>query len=125
MKALSALVFAFLAGLPLAAAALDRDDADQAMTQAATAVQSAERDDAAQFAAPDLATAHAMLEHAQAAYDGRHWTDAVLAAENAKVDADLAAARSRQHRAEEATAQVERSVDALRDELGLAREDLP
>jgi hypothetical protein len=110
--------------LPMAAHALDRDDAELAMTQAVTAVQSAERADAASFAPPDLATAHDMLSHAQLAYDGHHWTESVFAAENARADADLAAARSREHRAEQATAEVERSVQALRDQLGVTTGDL-
>ena len=108
-----------LASAPLVAHALDREDADLALAQAGTALQAAERADAAQYAIPDLGTAHGMLNQAQAAYDHRHWTDAVFAAENARADADLAAARSRQHRAEDATAEVERSVQTLRDQLGL------
>lgn len=110
---------------PLGAHAFDRKDADLALAQAATAVEGAERDDASRYAAADLASAHDMLNAAQAGYDSRHWADSVFHAENAKADADLAAARSRQMRAEQATAQVERSVESLRDQLGATAGDQP
>jgi hypothetical protein len=102
--------------------AFDRNDADMALAQASTSVEAAERADAPQFATADIASAHDMLNIAQAAYDHRHWTDSVFNAENAKADADLAAARSRQMRAERATAQVERTVESLRDQLGIRGE---
>lgn len=101
-----------------AAAAVDRDTAQLELTQAATAVQSAERDDAARYAPADLDEAHAMLDAAQNAADGRSWTDVAIYAERAKVTGDLASSRSRQHRAEAATAEIERSVDSLQHQLG-------
>jgi hypothetical protein len=125
MNARTAVMSLLLAAAPVVVHALDREDADLAITQAGTAIQSAERADSAQYAAPDLATAHDMLNDAQAAYDHRHWTDSVFAAENAKADADLATAHSRQHRAEQATAEVERSVQTLREQLGLDEGDQP
>lgn len=101
-----------------AAAAVDRDTAQLELTQAVTAVQTAERDDAARYAPADLDEAHAMLGSAENAADARSWDDTALFAERAKVAGDLASARSRQHRAESATAEIERSVDALRHEIG-------
>ena len=101
-----------------AAAAVDRDTATLELTQAVTAVQTAERDDAARYAPADLDEAHAMLDSAQSAADGRNWTDAAIYAERAKVTGDLASSRSRQHRAEAATAEIERSVDSLQHQLG-------
>ena len=62
-----------------------------------------------------------VLLAARDAYDDREWTDSVLDAERAQADGDLAAARSRQHRAEAATAEIERSVEALRTEMGELR----
>ncbi len=100
------------------AAAVDRDTAQLELTQAATAVQAAERDDAARYAPADLDEAHAMLDSAQSAADGRSWTDTAIYAERAKVAGDLASSRSRQHRAESATAEIERSVDSLRHQVG-------
>jgi hypothetical protein len=101
-----------------AAAAVDRDTATLELTQAMTAVQTAERDDAARYAPADLDEAHAMLDSAQSAADGRNWTDVAIYAERAKVTGDLASSRSRQHRAEAATAEIERSVDSLQHQLG-------
>jgi len=52
-----------------AAAAVERDTAQLELTQALTAVQAAERDDAATYAPNDLGEAHAMLDSAQSAAD--------------------------------------------------------
>lgn len=97
--------------------AAERSDAELSLAQASTAVQTAERDDAARYAADDLVTAHSMLSAAQDAFEARAWTDSAIYAERARVDGDLAAARSRQHRAEAATAEIERSLDTLRAQL--------
>ena len=112
--------FPLLAALAVsgAAAAVDHDTAQLELTQAVTAVQSAERDDAARYAPADLDEAHAMLDSATRAADRRNWDDAALYAERAKVTGDLASSRSRQQRAEAATAEIERSVDSLRRQLG-------
>jgi hypothetical protein len=100
------------------AATVDRDTATLELTQAVTAVQTAERDDAARYGPSDLDEAHAMLDSAQSAADGRNWTDVAIYAERAKLTGDLASSRSRQHRAEAATAEIERSVDSLQHQLG-------
>ena len=112
--------FPLLAALAVsgAAAAVDRDTAQLELTQAVTAVQSAERDDAALYSPSDLDEAHAMLDSAQSASDHRDWDNVALYAERAKVTGDLASSRSRQHRAEAATAEIERTVDSLRQQLG-------
>jgi len=112
--------FVFLAALEVsgAAAAVDNDTAQLELTQAVTAVQTAERDDAARYAPADLDEAHAMLDSAQGAASARAWTDTAIYAERAKVAGDLASSRSRQHRAEAATAEIERSVDSLRNQVG-------
>jgi hypothetical protein len=100
------------------AASVDRDTAELELTQAITAVQAAERDDALRYATAELDEAHAMLDSAQHAADARDWTAAATFAERAKVSGDLASARSRQHRAEAATAEIQESVDTLREQLG-------
>lgn len=110
-----ALMLAVLLALPFSAQAFDRKDAELAMTEASTALQTAERADAMP---EDLNEVHDMLSNAQGAYDQHHWQESVFAAENARVDADLAAARSRQHRSEAATAEIERSVRTLQGQLG-------
>jgi hypothetical protein len=100
------------------AASVSRDTAELELTQAITAVQSAERDDALRYATTDLDEAHAMLDSAQRAADARDWTATATFAERAKVSGDLASARSRQHRAEAATAEIQESVDTLRQQIG-------
>jgi hypothetical protein len=80
-------------------------------------VQTAERDDAARYAPADLDEAHAMLESARGALGTYAWNDAAMYAERAKVGGDLASARSRQRRAEAATAELQRSLDVLRVQL--------
>jgi hypothetical protein len=95
------------------AQAIDRDDAQLELAQATTAVQAAERDDAARYAPADLAEAHVMLDNALHAADVRAWRDVAVYSERAKVDGDLASARSRQHRAEASTAEIQRGLDAL------------
>jgi len=107
--------FLLAALMPLCglAQAIDRDDAQLELAQATTAVQAAERDDAARYASADLAEAHVMLDNALHAADVRAWTDVAIYSERAKVNGDLASARSRQQRAEAATAEIQRGLDAL------------
>lgn len=104
---------AFAAG-GSAAHAVDRDQAQIEFAQAATAVQAAERDDAARYATSELDEAHAMLDGARRAADAGAWREAALYSERAKVSGDLASARSRQKRAEAAADEIQRSIDALR-----------
>ncbi|MDR3389541.1 MAG: DUF4398 domain-containing protein [Rudaea sp.] len=118
----AAAVMVLVLALPFAARAADRKDAELAMTEAGTTIESAERADAAQYAATDLNDAHDMLGSAQAAFDHHKWLESVFSAGNAKADANLAAARARQHRAEAATAEIETTVRSLREQLGIAGE---
>ena len=100
------------------AEAIDDDAAKVELSQAITSVQAAEHDDAARYAPADLDEAHAMLGSAEHAADDHAWSDVALYAERAKVDGDLASARSREHRAEAATAEIQRTVAALRAQNG-------
>jgi hypothetical protein len=104
------------------ASAADRKDAELAITDASSSVESAERADAAQYAATDLNDAHDMLSSARDAYDHHKWLDSVFSSGNAKADANLAAARARQHRAEAATAEIDSTVRSLREQLGITGE---
>lgn len=101
------------------ASAADRKDAELAITDASSSVESAERADAAQYAATDLNDAHDMLSSARNAYDHHKWLESVFGSGNAKADANLAAARARQHRAEAATAEIDSTVRSLREQLGI------
>lgn len=98
--------------------AVGREQAQVELAQATTAVQAAERDDAARYAAADLDEAHAMLDSARGAVESRDWRRTALYAERAKVCGELASAVSRQKRAEAAADEIRRSVDALRAQAG-------
>ena len=117
----------FLIALVLAqpAQAIDRNDAERALVQAITALQNAERADADSQAPGEMHTARAHLASAQDAFEHRAWLDSAMSAEKAKLDGDLAAARARQRRAREATAQIEVSVRDLRSQSGLPAGDVP
>jgi Cdc6-like AAA superfamily ATPase len=119
--ALMALTTALMAS-PLCAWAADRKDAELAMTEAGTAIEGAERADSAQYAPTEVNTAHDMLANAHSAYDHRDWLESVYDSGNAKADANLAAARSREHRAEATTTELETTLRSLREQLGVSGE---
>jgi hypothetical protein len=114
------LAAAMVLALPFAAYGMDRKDADLAMAEAGASIQAAESADAAQYAPTELNTAHDMFAGAQAAYDHRDWTESAFAADNSKADANLAAARSREHRAEATTNELETTVRTLREQMGVS-----
>ena len=109
------LLAALLCGSAFAA---DRQEAEIALAQAETAVQSAVSADAASAAPINMRAAEDNLASARGAMERRNWTDSAMSSEKAKADADLAAARSREQRATAATAEIEASVTTLRRELG-------
>ena len=111
--------------LPCLSHAADRRDAELELAQAATAVQSAERSDAGTYATAEMNTAQEMLAAARGAFDRGAWNESAMNSEKAKVDGDLAAARSRQQRAMSATRSIAASVRDLRAQLGLPPADAP
>jgi hypothetical protein len=111
------LMTALVLALPITASAMDRKDADLALAEAGASIESAERADAAQYAATELNTAHDMYASARTAYDHRDWNESAFSSDDAKADANLAAARSRQHRAEATTNELETTVRSLREQV--------
>lgn len=99
------------------ASAAERKDAELALAQASTAVQTARRDDAETYAAAEFATAQTTLNASLEAFDARAWTRSLIYAERARVDGELAGARGRQFRAEAAADELERSLDSLRAQI--------
>lgn len=97
--------------------AAERKDAELALAQASTAVQTARRDDAETYAVAEFATAQTTLNASLEAFDARAWTRSLIYAERARVDGELAGARSRQIRAEGAADELQRSLDTLRGQL--------
>jgi hypothetical protein len=109
----------FLVALPGVCAAATHEQAQLALERAHTAYESAQQADAARDAPAAMNTARNMLTAADGASQRRNWTDAWLNAEKATADANLASARSRQMRAEAATAEIEASLETVRAQLGL------
>ncbi|MEO8669696.1 MAG: DUF4398 domain-containing protein [Tahibacter sp.] len=97
-------------------------DAEVALAEARSGVESAERAGAAEHASNDLNAARDDLARANGAFEHRDWEDSVMASEKTRADGTLAEARSRQHRAEASTAEVENAVRTLRTELGVKGE---
>jgi hypothetical protein len=117
---IQALILSIALALPGVAAAANRHEAELAMTAAQSALESAERAGAEQFASADLGNARNGMAHAQGLANDRDWTESMLASEKTRADAILAEARSRQARAEATTAEVEAAVRTLRVELDRA-----
>jgi hypothetical protein len=107
-----------MAAMAFPALAADRGEAEVALAQAETAVQSAVAADASRDAPSEMRAAEDNLVAARGGFERRKWTDSAMSAEKAKADADLAAARSREKRAVAATREIEASVATLRRELG-------
>ncbi len=102
--------------LPLAAWA-GKDEAELALTAARANVAAADRADAGRYATLELKSARDLLAQAEGSFNDRDWTDAEREAERAKADARLAEARSRQHLAETQLAEIEQTIQTLREEL--------
>jgi hypothetical protein len=116
---LRSLALLALLALPVTAFAANRDDAELSLATATTAIDAAQNADAPRYANIEFNAAQQSLAFARSNYDRRDWEDVILAAEKARADADLAAARSRQHRAEAATAEIDATIASLRTQLGI------
>jgi len=106
-----------LIAAPFGVCANERTDAQVALADAGSAVEAAARADATHYATSEIESARAMFADAQDAFDHHHWVESVMDAESARVDANLAAARSRQHIAEAATEELDRTLQSLREQL--------
>lgn len=115
----TAWLMAALLALPGVALASDKQRVEVALAEAHSAVEAASRAGAAEHATNDFNLAQDDLARAERAFDARDWTHATMDAEKAKADGVLAASRTRQQRAEAATAEVEATVHRLREELGM------
>ncbi len=100
-----------------AALAADKDDARVAIAQAQAAVQAAENADATTAANTEMRAAQDNLTAARGASDRRNWDAAVLNAQKAVADANLASARARQQRATQATSEIEASIESMRQQI--------
>lgn len=99
-----------------AGCATQGDVPTQDLTMAHTLVEQADKENAQRYAPADLQRAHDELSSAEKAVADKRYIDARRYAENAQVDADLASARASSGEAQRAAAEVNRSIDTLRDE---------
>lgn len=90
---------------------------DQAMTQAKTVVDQAERAGTRNYAAFDLNNAQAKLKQAQDAMTKGDYKEAGYLAKEAKVDAELALAKTQKAKTKEAETQLEQSMQSLHNEV--------
>jgi hypothetical protein len=95
----------------------DRGDAQTALTRAAGGVAAAERAGAAQASPAEASVAREQLMLAERACERRDWDDCERAAQRAYADGRLAESRTRQAKAESATASLQAAVETLRTEL--------
>jgi hypothetical protein len=87
------------------------------LVRASTLVSEAEKNQAQRYAAADLQRARDELSGAQTAQSDGKYARALRLAENAAADADLASARAASGKAQQAAAQVHRSLDTLKQQL--------
>lgn len=116
MRTPRTLLCAALLALPLSAFA-GRSEAELELTSARANVAAAERADAATHATLELREARDLLARAEGSFADRDWDDAELEAQRAKADARLAEALARQRIAEATLAEMQRTLDTLRDEI--------
>lgn len=119
MRSHTSLICAALLVLPLSAFA-GRGEAELELTSARANVAAAERAEAATHATQELRQARDLLAQAEGSFKDRDWRDAELEAQRAKADARLAEALSRQRMAEATLAEMERTLNTLREEIAQA-----
>lgn len=115
-KKLHALVVSVLLAMPISVLA-GRSEAETALARANGGVAAAERAGAVQSVPTEAAVAREKLIQAERSCERRDWDDCERAAHRAYADARLAEARTRQAKAESATAALQAAVDTLRAEL--------
>ena len=116
MRTPRTLLCAALLALPLSAFA-GRSEAELELTSARANLAAAERADAATHATLELREARDLLARAEGSFADRDWDDAELEAQRAKADARLAEALARQRIAEATLAEMQRTLDTLREEI--------
>jgi septal ring factor EnvC (AmiA/AmiB activator) len=111
------IVVATTLALATVACASAPDRPTQQLARAETGVEFAEENGAGEFGAAALERARDHLAEAQRAADDGDYEIALQAAEKAELDAELAAAQTNRYKAEEALAEIRRSIDVLRNEI--------
>ena len=87
------------------------------LTQAETIVDQADRAGTRKYAAFDLSRAHIKLDKAREAMNEKHYKKARYLAKEAKVDAELAIAKTQTKKTKEAETQLKQSMQLLQNEI--------
>lgn len=106
-----------LAALLLSACASAPVAPTESLNDARSAIEDAEQADARQHAPAELEEAQAQLRAAEEAVSAERMTEAERLAEQARVSAALAKARTEEAKAADINRQMERSAEALREEM--------
>ncbi|HET6564798.1 MAG TPA: DUF4398 domain-containing protein [Xanthomonadales bacterium] len=88
-----------------------------ALSEAKIAISTAEKDNASQYAAPDLTEARQRLVMANAAVDSKQMTEADRFARQSRIAAELASARTEAAKAAEVNEELNRDAKALNEEI--------
>jgi hypothetical protein len=107
---------AFAATIGVLAACASNPAADEKIAVAKASVQRAEGSGAPEYAPVELASARDKLARAEKANTDRNLQPAIVLAEQANVDAQLAEATAQQQRSSKAATEFDTSMQALRQE---------
>ncbi|HEX5650225.1 MAG TPA: DUF4398 domain-containing protein [Steroidobacteraceae bacterium] len=114
-------LLAAISGAALLAAGCASTPAPTAQIESAQqAIDDAERAEAAKHASPELSQARSKLAAANTAVQNEEMEQAARLAEEARVDAELASARTAAVKAQAANEEIRRSNQALLDEMDRA-----
>lgn len=111
------LVILLVAPLFLAACASAPEPPTESLNAAKDAIASAEQAEARQYAGAELEEANRHLTAAEEAAEAEEMTEADRLAKQARIAAELAIARTEAAKAEEINREMERSVEALEEEM--------
>lgn len=89
----------------------------EALARAEAGIAQAEQSGAQQYGAAELMSANGKLAEARAAAERKEMSVAKRYAEEAALDADLAAAKTRSHKAAVAVQEIEDGIATLREEI--------
>jgi Domain of unknown function (DUF4398) len=93
------------------------------LSQAELAVQQADKSTASQYAPLELRIAREQLDSAKRAIDTKKYEDARRLADQALVNAQLAEAKAGAEKTRQAAAELRKSIETLRSELGRTSAD--
>jgi hypothetical protein len=118
-------VAAFAATVVVLAACASNPAADEKIAVAKASLQRAEGSGAPEFAPVEMAAARDKLARAEKANADRNLQPAILLADQANVDAQLAEATAQQQRSSKAATEFDASMQALRQESTRSSQPTP